>query len=100
MELDVAAVRHDVNALLLHTSELVRADVRHPKTDRRGADLTGADLRAADLTGADLTESIFLAQSQLDAATALTARSYRRRSLAPHIGLGLIASLVVSCRRR
>jgi uncharacterized protein YjbI with pentapeptide repeats len=103
MELDVAALRHDVNALLLHTSELVRADVRHPKMDSRGADLIGAnlkgadlrganlrgayligadlrgadlrvadligaDLRAADLTGADLTESIFLVQSQLDAA--------------------------------
>lgn len=103
MKLDVAALRHDVNALLLRTSELVRADVRRPKMDRRradliganlngadlrganlrgayliGADLRGADLRMADLigadfrdadlTGADLTGSIFLIQSQLDAA--------------------------------
>jgi uncharacterized protein YjbI with pentapeptide repeats len=103
MELDVAAHRRDVNALLLRTSELVRAEVRHKKKDCRGADLigaklkgadlrganlrgayliradlrgadlrradlTGADLRDADLRGADLTESIFLIQSQLDAA--------------------------------
>lgn len=32
------------------------------------ADLTGADLRAADLGGADLSGSIFVTQSQLDAA--------------------------------
>ncbi|MGH3828652.1 MAG: pentapeptide repeat-containing protein [Pseudonocardiaceae bacterium] len=78
LELDVAAHRRDVNALLLRTSELVRADAAGPKRDRRGADLvgadlgaadfTGADVRGADLGGADLTESIFLTQSQLDAA--------------------------------
>jgi uncharacterized protein YjbI with pentapeptide repeats len=34
----------------------------------RLADLTGADLRDADLSGADLTESLFLSQSQLEAA--------------------------------
>ncbi|MHB8275373.1 MAG: pentapeptide repeat-containing protein [Dermatophilaceae bacterium] len=92
MELDVAAHRREVNALLLSTSELVRAEVRHKK-DRKGADLigaklkgadltganlrgayligadlTGADLIGADLRGADLTESVFLIQSQLDAA--------------------------------
>jgi uncharacterized protein YjbI with pentapeptide repeats len=102
-ELDVEALRQDVNVLLLRTSELVRAGVRPKKMDRRGADLigaklkgadlrgaslrgahligadlrgadlrmadlTGADLRAADLRGANLTESIFLIQSQLDAA--------------------------------
>ncbi len=32
------------------------------------ADLIGADLRGANLSGADLTDSIFLIQSQLDAA--------------------------------
>jgi len=102
MELDVAAHRRDINALLQRTSELVRAPVRHKK-DRRGADLIGAklkgadlrganlrgayligadlrgadlrmadligaDLRDANLRGADFTESIFLIQSQLDAA--------------------------------
>jgi len=36
--------------------------------DLRAADLAGADLRDADLSGADLTGSIFLVQSQLDAA--------------------------------
>jgi uncharacterized protein YjbI with pentapeptide repeats len=36
--------------------------------DLRLADLTGADLRDADLSGADLVESLFVTQSQLDAA--------------------------------
>ncbi|MGW6274382.1 pentapeptide repeat-containing protein [Streptomyces sp. NPDC055060] len=100
---DVAAHREDVNVLLLRTSDLVRADVRRKKKDRRGADLfgarlrgadlrgvtlrgayliaadlrdadlrradlIGADLRDADLRGADLTGSIFLTQSQVNAA--------------------------------
>jgi hypothetical protein len=103
MELDVAAHRRDINALLLRASVLVRAEVPHKKEDRRGADLIGADLKGADLRGAnlrgayligadlrgadlrvadligadfrnadirgaDLTESIFLIQSQVDAA--------------------------------
>jgi uncharacterized protein YjbI with pentapeptide repeats len=103
IQLDVAAHRRDVNALLLRTSELVRAEVQHKKKDYRGADLMGvklrgsdlrgaslrgacligadlrgadlrmadligADLRGADLRGADLSGSIFLIQSQLDAA--------------------------------
>jgi uncharacterized protein YjbI with pentapeptide repeats len=103
IELDMAAHRRNVNALLLRTSEYVRAEIRHKKKDLRGADLIGAklkgasliganlrgayligadlrganlrmadligaDLRDADLSGADLTESIFLIQSQLDAA--------------------------------
>jgi uncharacterized protein YjbI with pentapeptide repeats len=45
---------------------LIGADLR--RTDLRAADLTGADLRDADLSGADLTSSLFLTQSQLDAA--------------------------------
>jgi uncharacterized protein YjbI with pentapeptide repeats len=103
VELDVSTHRQDVNALLLRTSELVRAEAGRMGIDRRGADLIGADLRGADLSGAnlrgayliradlrgadlrsadligadfrgadlggaDLTESIFLVQSQLDAA--------------------------------
>lgn len=102
LELDVAAHRRDVNALLLRTSELVRAQVPRRKdhrgadligaglkgadlaganlrgafligadlrgADLRMADLIGADLRNADIAGADLTGSIFLIQSQLDAA--------------------------------
>jgi uncharacterized protein YjbI with pentapeptide repeats len=101
--LDLAAVRRDVNALLLRASELVRAGTGHKHQDLRradliganlkgadlrgaslrgayliGADLSGADLRMADLigadlrdaalSGADLTGSIFLLQSQLEAA--------------------------------
>jgi uncharacterized protein YjbI with pentapeptide repeats len=103
VELDVGAHRRDVNALLLRTSELVRAVARRHEIDRSGADLIGkdlrgtdfrganlrgayligadlsgadlgmadligADFRGADLSGADLTGSIFLTQSQLDAA--------------------------------
>jgi len=110
MELDVAAHRDDVNALLVRTSELARAagrphsDLGHGdlkdlrgadligadlsgadlsgaslrgacligadlrRADLRSADLTGADFRGADLGGADLTGSIFLIQSQLEAA--------------------------------
>jgi uncharacterized protein YjbI with pentapeptide repeats len=103
LELDVAAHRRAVNALLLRASELVRAGLRPQPIDRRGADLigkdlrgadlrganlrgalligadlegadlrvtdlTGADLRGAELGGADLTGSLFLIQSQLDAA--------------------------------
>ena len=88
MELDVAAHRRDVNALLLRASELARGEARHRDVDRSGADLIGADLRGsdlrgaslrgayligadfrgADLSGADLSDSLFLTQSQLDAA--------------------------------
>jgi len=53
-ELDVAAHRQDVNALLLRASELVRAQARRPEVELRGADLTGRDLSGADLTGANL----------------------------------------------
>ncbi|SCG53394.1 pentapeptide repeat-containing protein [Micromonospora halophytica] len=45
---------------------LVGADLRG--TDLRAADVTGADLRGADLRGADLRGTLFLHQSQLDAA--------------------------------
>jgi uncharacterized protein YjbI with pentapeptide repeats len=108
VDLDVAAVRHEVNNVLLRTSKLVRAGAARRRNrrnlDRRGAghligadlrradlrganlrgalligadlrgadltltDVTGADLRAADLRGADLSQTLFLTQSQLDAA--------------------------------
>jgi uncharacterized protein YjbI with pentapeptide repeats len=103
MEMDVAALRHDVNALLLKASELARTEVPGRKKNHRGADLIGAklkganlrganlrgayliaadlrnadlrtadligvDFRDADLSGADLTGSIFLTQSQINAA--------------------------------
>ncbi len=54
LELDVAAHRRAVNALLLRASELVRAGLRPQPIDRRGADLIGKDLRGADLRGANL----------------------------------------------
>jgi uncharacterized protein YjbI with pentapeptide repeats len=103
MELDLAAHRRDISALLLRASELARAGAGHKKKEHRGADLIGADLRGADLRGAnlcgayliradlrgadlrkadltgadfrdadiraaDFTDSIFLTQSQLEAA--------------------------------
>lgn len=53
-QLDVAAHRRSVAALLLRASELVRAGAGHPTPDRSGADLIGADLSGADLRGATL----------------------------------------------
>lgn len=61
LELDVAARRADVNVLLLRTSELVRAQVRGRKKNRRGADLFGARLKDADLRGADLRGAYLIA---------------------------------------
>ncbi|MBA2284356.1 MAG: pentapeptide repeat-containing protein [Ktedonobacteraceae bacterium] len=54
LELDVAAHRRNINALLLRASELARAGVRHKKKDYRGADLIGVRLKGADLRGANL----------------------------------------------
>ena len=57
VELDVAAHRRGVNALLSSASELVRARIpsrKRTKVDHSGADLIGADLRRADLRGASL----------------------------------------------
>jgi uncharacterized protein YjbI with pentapeptide repeats len=50
----------------LRGAYLIAADLRD--ADLRDADLRGADLRDADLRGADLTGSLFLSQSQVDAA--------------------------------
>jgi hypothetical protein len=50
----------------LRGARLIGADLSH--ADLSLADLTGADLRAASLCGADLARSLFLTQSQLDAA--------------------------------
>ncbi|QDY78993.1 pentapeptide repeat-containing protein [Streptomyces qinzhouensis] len=59
--LDVTAHREKVNALLLRTSELVRAPVRGRRKDRRGADLMGARLRGADLRGVSLRGAYLIA---------------------------------------
>lgn len=56
----------DLRGASLRGAYLIGADLRG--ADLRGADLIGADLRGADLRGTDLTGSIFLIQSQLDAA--------------------------------
>jgi hypothetical protein len=56
----------DLRGASLRGAYLIRADLRG--ADLRGADVIGADVRGADLRGADLSETIFLIQSQLDAA--------------------------------
>ncbi|WP_028402531.1 pentapeptide repeat-containing protein [Ectobacillus panaciterrae] len=69
VELDMTAHWADVNALLLQTSELVRAEVLRQqkgpggrkKTYGRGADLIGANLRKADLKGANLRGAYLIA---------------------------------------
>jgi uncharacterized protein YjbI with pentapeptide repeats len=60
IDLNLAAHRTEVRALLLQTSERVRGKTRGRTVDRRGADLTGADLRGADLRGANLGGVSFL----------------------------------------
>ena len=50
----------------LRAALLVGADLR--RADLRLADLAGADLRGANFAGADLRGSLFLTQSQLEAA--------------------------------
>lgn len=55
-----------LNGANLRGARLVGADLNH--ADLSLADLTGADLRGADLRGANLASSLFLTQSQLDAA--------------------------------
>jgi len=69
LDLDVAAHRAGVNALLLKSSELVRAEAprgRKPQVGRqkksgRGADLIAADLRKMDLRGANLRGAYLMA---------------------------------------
>jgi uncharacterized protein YjbI with pentapeptide repeats len=56
----------DLRGANLRGALLIGADLRG--ADLRLADLIGADLRGADLSGADLTGSIFLTQSQAQAA--------------------------------
>ncbi|MFC0105039.1 pentapeptide repeat-containing protein [Kibdelosporangium aridum] len=56
----------DLRGASLRGALLIGADLRG--ADLRLADLIGADVRDADLAGADLTGSIFLTQSQVNAA--------------------------------
>lgn len=57
--LDLPSYRAEVDPLLLHTSELVRAAHRGP--ERRGTDLIGAKLANADLRGANLRGALLIA---------------------------------------
>jgi uncharacterized protein YjbI with pentapeptide repeats len=59
--------RADLHGANLRGAYLIGADLTG--ADLGLADLTGADLRGARLAGTDLRETIFLTQSQLDAAT-------------------------------
>ncbi|WP_228639494.1 pentapeptide repeat-containing protein [Microtetraspora sp. AC03309] len=56
----------DLRGANLRGAYLIAADLRN--ADLRWADLIGVDFRDADLSGADLTGSIFLTQSQVNAA--------------------------------
>lgn len=56
----------NLRGALLRGAYLIGADLRG--ADLRQADVIGADLRDADIRGADLRDSLFLIQSQLDAA--------------------------------
>ncbi|MGC4812973.1 pentapeptide repeat-containing protein [Micromonospora sp. DT228] len=58
--------RADLRRANLRGALLIGADLRG--VDLSLADVTGADLRGADLRGADLRSTLFLHQSQLDAA--------------------------------
>ena len=61
LDLDMAALRGDINALLLRASELARARVAGRKKNHRGADLIGARLAGADLQGANLRGALLIA---------------------------------------
>ncbi|WP_379154111.1 pentapeptide repeat-containing protein [Paenibacillus sp. sgz5001063] len=56
----------DLRCVSLRGAYLIAADLSG--ADLRGADLIGADFRDANLCGADLTGTLFLTQSQLNAA--------------------------------
>ncbi|MCQ4082105.1 pentapeptide repeat-containing protein [Streptomyces sp. RB6PN25] len=83
-ELDVAALRNDVNALLLRASELARAGVTGRKRNHRGADLVGARLKGANLRGANLRGACLIAADLTDAdlrAADLTGADLRNADL-------------------
>lgn len=69
IKLDVASHQDAVNALLLHTSELVRAKFcgkqktpsKRNKTSTRGLDFFGADIRRTNLRGANLRGACLIA---------------------------------------
>jgi uncharacterized protein YjbI with pentapeptide repeats len=73
LELDVAAHRRDVNAVLLRASELARAGLGEQAGGQAGADRSGAPLAGARLAGADLTR-VSLRGADLTGANLVGAR--------------------------
>ncbi|SDD50917.1 pentapeptide repeat-containing protein [Actinokineospora iranica] len=67
LDVDVAAHRHDVSALLSRASELARAGVQGRRRDRRNADLIGANLVGADLRGVSLRGAYLIGADLTDA---------------------------------
>ncbi|MFD7877849.1 pentapeptide repeat-containing protein [Streptomyces sp. NPDC059766] len=61
LELDMAALRGDVNVLLVQAGERIRATVPGRRKNHRGADLIGARLAGADLRGANLRGALLIA---------------------------------------
>ncbi|MFH8793741.1 pentapeptide repeat-containing protein [Streptomyces sp. NPDC017941] len=60
-DVDVDALRGEVNALLLRAGELARAAVPGRKKNHRGANLMGARLRGAKLRGASMRGALLIA---------------------------------------
>ncbi len=61
LALDVAALREEVNPLLVRVSDLARGSVPGRKRNHRNANLMAARLRAADLRGANLRGALLIA---------------------------------------
>jgi uncharacterized protein YjbI with pentapeptide repeats len=94
--LDVAAVRRDVNALLVRASALARAGAPRRDESLRGADLTGKDLSGADLAGASLRGALLIGADLTGADLRLadvTGADFRGADLA---GADLSAALFLS----
>ncbi|MGC0421077.1 pentapeptide repeat-containing protein [Embleya sp. AB8] len=67
LRIDIGALRHRLNPLLLRASELTRAAVPGKKKDHRGADLIGARLQGANLRGASLRGAYLIGADLRDA---------------------------------
>jgi uncharacterized protein YjbI with pentapeptide repeats len=72
LDVDVAAHREGVNALLREVSEQARARGGPLGADRRGADLAGADLRRSDLRRASLRGALLVGADLRGVDLALT----------------------------
>ncbi|EPH43869.1 pentapeptide repeat-containing protein [Streptomyces aurantiacus] len=66
-DVDVDALRGEVNPLLLRASELARAAVPGRKKNHRGANLMGSRMRGAKLRGASLRGALLIAADLSDA---------------------------------